>query len=165
MTGNYQQTVIAFLDWRNLRMNDNDFIKEIKEKRDRYSVSQSKLAVAVGISREHYNRIENGKMKITEQLKQEILKQLERFNPEEPLFLLIDYFLVRFPTNDALMVIHDVLHINPQYMLHEEYGRYGYEEQYLIGDIFVMVSENTSLGVLLELKGKGCRQMQLPYKR
>lgn len=36
-------------------MNDNDFIKEIKEKNDRYGVSQSKLAAAVGISREHFS--------------------------------------------------------------------------------------------------------------
>ncbi len=72
-------------------MDDNDFIKELKEKRDRYGISQTKLAVAVGISREHYNRIENGKTRSMKQLKQGIMKHLERFNPEKLLFLLIDY--------------------------------------------------------------------------
>lgn len=43
---------------------------------------------------------------------------------------------------------------------HEEYERYGYEEQYILGDISLLVSFNLSLGVLLELKGKGCRQME-----
>lgn len=66
-------------------MNDKDFIQELKEKREEYGVSQSRLAVACGISREHYNRIKNGKTPLTEELKQEIRKQLERFNPEEPL--------------------------------------------------------------------------------
>ena len=81
---------------------NNDFIHELKEKRERYGVSQSRLAVACGISREYYNRIENGRTQLTEALKEEIQKQIERFNPEEPLFLLIDYFRVRFPTTDAL---------------------------------------------------------------
>lgn len=30
--------------------------------------------------------------------------------------------------------IRDILHINPKYMLHEDYGKYGYESQYLIGE-------------------------------
>ena len=70
---------------------NNDFIQELKEKRKRYGVSQSRLAVACGISREYYNRIENGKTQFTEALKEELKKQIERFNPEEPLFLLIEY--------------------------------------------------------------------------
>ena len=39
-------------------MNDKDFIEELKRKRDEYGVTQTRLAVACGISREHYNRIE-----------------------------------------------------------------------------------------------------------
>ena len=45
-------------------------------------------------------------------------------------------------------------------MLHEDYAFYGFDEQYVIGDITIMVSQDTSRGVLLELKGKGCRQME-----
>ena len=141
-------------------MNNNDFIQELKNKREEYGISQSRFAVACGISREHYNRIENGKTLLTEALKQEITKQLERFNPQEPLFLLIDYFRVRFPTTDAENVIKDVLQLKLKYMLHEDYGQYGYEEQYILGNIAVLVSSNPVLGVLLELKGKGCRQME-----
>ena len=139
---------------------NNDFIQELKEKRERYGISQSRLAVACGISREYYNRIENGKTQLTEALKEELKKQIERFNPEEPLFLLIDYFRVRFPTTDALTVIQSVMHLKEKYFLHEDYGKYGYEESYLLGDIQVMVSHNEVLGVLMEMKGKGCRQME-----
>lgn len=98
-------------------MNNDFFIQELKEKREEYRISQSRLTVACGISREHYNRIENGKTPLTEELKQEITRQLERFNPQEPLFLLIDYFRVRFPTTDALTVIKDILGIKPRHML------------------------------------------------
>lgn len=139
---------------------NNDFIQELKEKRERYGVSQSRLAVACGVSREYYNRIENGKTQLTEALKGEIQKQLERFNPEEPLFLLIDYFRVRFPTTDVQTVIQKTMRLKEKYFLHEEYGKYGYEESYSLGDIQVMVSHNEVLGVLMELKGKGCRQME-----
>lgn len=39
-------------------------------------------------------------------------------------------------------------------MLHKDYAFYGYDEQYVIGDITVMVSQDVSRGVLIELKGK-----------
>lgn len=121
-------------------MNENTFAEELKTKREEYGITQTRIAVACGISREYYNRIENGKTNASEELKAEICKQLERLNPLEPMFILIDYFRVRFPTTDPLTVIKDILHIKPRHMLHEEYGRYGYEEQYILGDIIVLVS-------------------------
>ena len=39
-------------------MNDKNFIEELRQKREEYGVTQTKLAVACGISREYYNRIE-----------------------------------------------------------------------------------------------------------
>ena len=107
-----------------------------------------------------YNRIEKGKQPLNDELKGVIEKQIERFNPQEPLFLLIDYFRVRFPTTDALAIIRDVLQLKPDYMLYEDYGKYGYESKYVLGDINVMCSMQEHLGVLLELKVKGCRQME-----
>ena len=141
-------------------MNDKNFIEELRQKREEYGVTQTRLAVACGISREHYNRIEKGKLPLTDELKETIEKQIERFNPQEPLFLLIDYFRVRFPTTDALVIIRDVLQLKSDYMLYEDYGKYGYESKYVLGDINIMCSVQEHLGVLLELKGKGCRQME-----
>ncbi|WP_187117560.1 hypothetical protein [Beduini massiliensis] len=63
------------------------------------------------------------------------------------MFILINYFRIRFLTTDPLTVVKDILHINFRHIFHEEYGRYGYEEQYLIGNITVLVSSNPSLGV------------------
>ena len=53
-----------------------------------------------GISREHFNRIENGKGSLTLEMKEKLLVALEKFNPDEPLFLLFDYVRIRFPTMD-----------------------------------------------------------------
>ena len=41
------------------------------------------------------------------------------------LFLLIDYFRVRFPTTDALKIIREVLQLKADYMLYEDFGKYG----------------------------------------
>ena len=98
-------------------MENKNFIEELKQKRENYGISQRKFASACGISREYYNRIENGKVVLTEELKETITKQIERFNPREPLFILIDYFRVRFPTTNALEIIRKVLQFNPDYML------------------------------------------------
>ena len=141
-------------------MNDKNFIEELRQKREEYGVTQRKLAVACGISREYYNRIEKGKQPLNDELREVIEKQIERFNPQEPLFLLIDYFRVRFPTTDALAIIRDVLQLKSDYMLYEDYGKYGYESKYVLGDINIMCSMQEHLGVLLELKGRGCRQME-----
>lgn len=108
-------------------MIDKDFIEELKCKCDEYRITQTRLSVACGISREHYNRIEKWKLPLTEKLKETLEKQIERFNPQEPLFLLIDYFRVLFPNTDALKLIHDVLQLKAYYMLYETYGKYGYE--------------------------------------
>ena len=141
-------------------MNDKNFIEELRQKREEYGVTQTRLAVACGISREYYNRIEKGKQPLNDELREIIEKQIERFNPQEPLFLLIDYFRVRFPTTDALAIIRDVLQLKSNYMLYEDYGKYGYESKYVLGDINIMCSMQEHLGVLLELKGRGCRQME-----
>ena len=98
-------------------MNDKNFIEELRQKREEYGVTQTRLAVACGISREYYNRIEKGKLPLTQELKETLEKRIERFNPREPLFLLIDYFRVRFPTTDALKIIRDVLQLKADYML------------------------------------------------
>ena len=141
-------------------MNDKNFIEELKQKREEYGVTQTRIAVACGISRTYFNQIENGKAVPSCELQETIMKQIERFNPREPLFLLIDYFRVRFPTTDTLAIIRDVLQLKADYMLYEDYGRYGYENQYVLGDIHIMCSMQEHLGILLELKGKGCRQME-----
>ena len=39
-------------------MNDKNFIEELRQKRNEYGVSQRRFAVACGISREYYDRIE-----------------------------------------------------------------------------------------------------------
>ena len=56
-----------------------------------------------GISREHLNRIESGKVSLTLEMKEKLLTALEKFNPDEPLFLLFDYVRIRFPDRKSVV--------------------------------------------------------------
>lgn len=47
-----------------------------------------------------------------------------------------------------------------EYFIHEDYGMFGYEEQYIYGAISVNASKDSSMGVLLELRGMGCRNLE-----
>ena len=143
-----------------IALNDTEWIQDFADRRLQYGVSQTKLAVMAGISREHLSRIESGKVAVTEEMKVKLLEALEKFNPEAPLTMLFDSVRIRFPTLDIGHIIKDILQLNIQYMIHEDFGHYSYTEHYYIGDIFVYTSPDEEKGVLLELKGKGCRQFE-----
>src|SRR5699024_1512402 len=112
------------------------------------------------LSREYLNKIESGKKVPAKSVMRKIFQQLETFNPDLPLTLLFDYVRIRFPTTNARKIIQEVLHLNFDYMLHEDYAFYSYQEQYVMGDIVVMVSQEEDKGILIEMKGRGCRQFE-----
>ncbi|MDC2930076.1 MobT family relaxase [Clostridioides difficile] len=141
-------------------MSTEEWIKNLREKRIEYGVSQNKLALSVGITREYLNKIESGKTIIKNEMKEKLIKSLERFNPELPLTMMIDYIRIRFPTTDVKNVVNNILKLKLEYMIHEGYGFYSYSEHYVIGNIFVLVSQDIEKGVLIELKGQGCRQFE-----
>ena len=141
-------------------MKQPTWIEELKEKRQTYGLSQNKLAIASGITRQYLSDIETGKVIPTSQVKEALLESLERFNPDNPLELLFDYVRIRFPTDNVESVIHDILRLNIDYMIHEDFGYYSYPEHYRFGDLMVLCSHDLTKGVLLELKGKGCRQFE-----
>ena len=66
-------------------LNEEQWIKKLREKRIAYGISQGRLAVASGITREYLNKIESGKMKPSKELLETLHKELARFNPEAPL--------------------------------------------------------------------------------
>lgn len=74
--------------------------------------------------------------------------------------ILFDYIRIRFLRTNPRSVIEETLKLKMEYMLHEDYAFYSYMEQYVFGDIVVMVSPDEDKGCLLELKGKGCRQFE-----
>ena len=141
-------------------LNDTDWINKLKEQRTQYGVSQNQLAVMAGVSREYVSRLESGKVVLTEEIKTKLTDALERLNPDNPLEMVLDYVRIRFPTQDVKHVVEDILRLRMDVMIHEDYGFYSYSEHYVLGDVFVLTSPDKEKGTLLELKGKGCRQME-----
>ncbi|HDK7167712.1 TPA: replication initiation factor domain-containing protein [Clostridium botulinum] len=125
-----------------------------------YGLSQNRLAIATGITRQYLSDIETGKVTPSYELRQALWESLERFNPDAPLELLFDYVRIRFPTRDVKYVVEEILRLKLPYFLHEDYGFYSYSEHYALGDIFVLCSHELDKGVLVELKGRGCRQFE-----
>ena len=153
-------TVTFLFRLEGLKLNDTDWINDFKEKRTQYGVSQNRLAVMAGVSREYVSRIESGKVALTEEIKGKFTDALEKLNPENPLEMVLDYVRIRFPTQDVRHVVEDILQLKLDVMIHEDYGFYSYAEHYVLGDVFVLTSPDKEKGTLLELKGKGCRQME-----
>jgi phage replication initiation protein len=141
-------------------MHETEFRNTLRNERTSYGISQGELADSIGVTRQYINEIETGKSIPSKKLKRKIAEHLKRCSFDTPLFLLIDYLRVRFPTTDAQEIIRNILHLKTEYLIHENYGFYSYEEHYAFGDIMIMVSQDISKGVLLELKGKGCRQLE-----
>ena len=88
-------------------------------------------------------------MKPAQELLENLHNELARFNPEAPLTMLFDYVKIRFPALDIKHVIKDILKLNVNYMIHEDYGHYSYTEHYCLGDVFVYTSDNEEKGVQL----------------
>ena len=141
-------------------MNDMEFIEALKTKRNACGYSQSRLAKELHISRQNLNEIENGKTRAGKEMKHTLLHYLDYCKCTQPFTLNIDYLRVRFPTTDALEIIKNVLAMKAEYFIHEDYGLFGYEELYRYGEIIVTASKDASIGVLLELKGMGCRHLE-----
>ena len=118
----------------------------------------SSLAVTAGITRQYLDKIESGGAAPSEEIKENLLQALERYNSETLLTMLFDYVRIRFPTTDVRFVVETILKLKLDFMIHEGSGFYSYPEYYYMGDIFVLVSPEQEKGGQLELKEKGCRQ-------
>ena len=143
-------TVTFLFRLEGLKLNDTDWINDFKAKRTQYGVSQNRLAVMAGVSREYVSRIESGKVALTEEIKGKFTDALEKLNPENPLEMVLDYVRIRFPTQDVRHVVEDILQLKLDVMIHEDYGFYSYAEHYVLGDVFVLTSPDKEKGTLLE---------------
>ncbi len=141
-------------------MSDMEFIETLKEKRTACGYSQTRLAKELHISRQNLNEIENGKTRASREMKHTLLRYLDYCKCTQPFTLTVDYLRVRFPATDALEIIKNVLAMKIEYFIHVDYGLFGYEELYSYGEIIVTASKDASMGVLLELRGTGCRHLE-----
>ena len=124
-------------------------------------MTQAELAAVLGVTERTLRDWESG-VTVPDQAKQKrVMDALARLGgTEPPLTMLLDYVRIRFSTMDVRHVIEDVLRLKMKYMVQEDHAFYSYTSMYVLGDIAVMTSPMEEKGVLLELKGKGCRQFE-----
>lgn len=138
-----------------------DRIADIRERRIACGLNQTEFAQEVGINRVNFSKIEGGKKKASEDLLGRMERVLDRYDADNKLEILFDYVRIRFPTIDVQEIIEDVMRIRMHYFAKEGHALYGYEEQYFLGDIVLMAArEDEKKGIMLELKGRGCRQFE-----
>ncbi len=139
--------------------------RTLRRKRRAYGVTQQWFALQLGVTVKYLRGLESGEIAVSYDRQDEIMDAIERFNPEiEPLSIIIDYVRIRFATMDVRYIIEDVLRLKMKYLAQEDHGFYHYTGMYYIGDVCIMTSSDEELGVLLELKGKGCRQFECYLK-
>ncbi|WP_455721954.1 helix-turn-helix domain-containing protein, partial [Agathobacter sp.] len=73
---------IRFFRQEEFSLNEETWVRHIREKRAAYGISQQKLALATGITRPYLSDIETGKAHPSEALQESISEALERFNPD-----------------------------------------------------------------------------------
>lgn len=140
-------------------MEQDGWISRFRREREQNGLSRKAVAAAAGLSREYLCRVESGKMPLTDQMQRRLAAALKALYPE-PLNLMIDYVRIRFSTMDIEYILERVLRLKMKYFVQEDHGFYSYSSMYVLGDITVMTSPDEEKGVLLELKGKGCRQFE-----
>lgn len=146
------------------RFDAAEWFVRIEKRRKLYGVSQENVAKNAGITGQYYSLLATGKKQAGKDLLKRLDTVLDLFDPDKEMEILFDYVRIRFLTTDEKAVIEKVLGIRMQYMVEEGRAFYGYGRQYIYGDIAVMVSPEREKGVLLELKGKGCRQFEVFLK-
>ena len=102
-------------------LNEQTWLQHLKEKRLAYGLSQNRLAVATGITRQYLSDIETGKVKPSEDLQQSLFEALERFNPDAPLEMLFDYVRIRI---NVKIIMNTFAHIK-MYIFNLQQASYG----------------------------------------
>lgn len=138
-------------DWLNI------FWQQLEDKK----IKQSQLAKSMGISRSYLNQLLNSKRPLTEAMRQRLTAAFRKLSGITALNICFDYVRIRFPTHDVDELIVALFCIKPIYFVYEPYGRYGYSGKFRHGDMEIFVSpEDDNCGSLIELKGKGCRELE-----
>ena len=140
-------------------MQNKTWITDFRVKRMQIGISEQDMALEAGLTEEYYRRLEQENQSVPQKVRKRLKDALIRLHPE-PLTLLFDYVRIRFSTMDVKHIIEDVLRLKMKYLVQEPRGMYGYTSTYRIGDVMVLTSPLEEMGVLLELRGKGCRQFE-----
>ena len=124
------------------------------------------MAFYANMTEQHFHRLKKGTSPFKKAHKVAIDKALRILNPANEITCIIDYYKVTFPTTDIKSVVEKVLGIPFELGDEQERGTSGYTSAYKFSEIYVAVApEDEIQGVMLELKGKGCRELEFHLEK
>ncbi|MFI3805593.1 replication initiation factor domain-containing protein [Vagococcus fluvialis] len=136
--------------------------KEIKALRKRLKLTQQQFANQLNWSPSYLSLLETGKRKLTKEGKTKIRSTFHLDGGVLPMEAKIDFLRIRFKIRSPFDVIEKILRMNVDLFMYQNYGFNHYTETYCFSNIFVFNHpENTDLGVMIELRGQGCREYEL----
>ncbi|EOA7226787.1 TPA: XRE family transcriptional regulator [Listeria monocytogenes] len=136
--------------------------QEIKILRKRLQLTQQQFAEKLDWSKSYLSMIETGKRTITKKSIEKIHKTFHLDGGVLPMEAKIDFLRIRFKIHSPSQVIEKILQMNPDAFIYKNYGFNHYTESYYFSDIFVFSNpENLDMGVMIELRGQGCREYEL----
>lgn len=139
------------------------FFEEVERIREGWKIDLKDFVLVAGVSERHYRRMRSCKCKAKREMQRQIVSALRRMNPKCPLDVLIDYVRVRFSyveKEGIENVCRYVLKIPFERFECTGAGWSGYESKYEYGHIYLCTSSNEEMGMIIELKGQGCRQFE-----
>ncbi|WP_206911603.1 cro/CI family transcriptional regulator [Enterococcus sp. DIV0840] len=133
----------------------------LKRYRKELGIKQSELAVRLEVERSLISKIESGQRTISKTVEKKIKKVLHLNGGVNSVEAKIDFLRVRFKTLDIQTVIEKVLHMDMNWFTHENRGFYHYTETFYYGSIRIFRNpEDSNMGIMLDLSGEGCRQLE-----
>ncbi|EGO2598973.1 helix-turn-helix domain-containing protein [Enterococcus faecalis] len=136
--------------------------QEIRQLRNRLGLSQCQFAEKLHWSKSYLSMIETGKRAITKAAIERINQTFCVDGGILPMQAKIDFLRIRFKIHSSDQVIEKVLRMNPDVFIYKNYGFNHYTETYCFSEIFVFANpENLDMGVMIELRGRGCREYEL----
>ena len=135
----------------------------LKEIRKSAGWSLATMSEALGISKHTYAKIENGSRKLNPQLEQKV-RELFSFKKKDDSVLTasFDWLSLHFKITDVESVVRHVLKMKLSDFILEDYTRYHYPQYFRYGAMNLYVdTTNEKQGVLIELSGSGCRELEL----
>lgn len=144
-----------------LRQPNESWLDEFWKRLVQHQITQKQLAAEIGINRSYLNQLLNGKRNLTDDMRQRLMFAYCELAGTDPLNICLDYVRIRFPTHDIFSVITKLFRIKSIYFVYDAYGRYGYTGKYWHGEMEIFISpDNDNRGTLVELKGRGCRELE-----
>ncbi|GGD05846.1 replication initiation factor domain-containing protein [Enterococcus wangshanyuanii] len=134
---------------------------DLKRFRKELGLKQAELAERLEIDQGLISKLERGKRSITMEMEKKIISVLHIEVAKAKVEAKIDFLRVRFKTLDVQTVIEKILHMDMNWFTHENRGFYHYTETFYYGSIRIFRNpEDSNMGIMLDLSGEGCRQLE-----